>query len=42
MSGYSLANIMKMDETDPEQMDAAAEKIRAKLTDYGVNTGVDA
>ena len=42
MSGYSLANVMKMDETDPAQMDAAAEKIRAKLTEYGVNTGVDA
>ncbi|WP_459612662.1 HIT family protein [Corynebacterium urogenitale] len=42
MSGYSLANVMKMDETDPAQMDAAAEKIRAKLAEYGVNTGVDA
>ena len=42
MSGYSLANVMKMDETDPAQMDVAAEKIRAKLTEYGVNTGVDA
>lgn len=31
MSGYSLANVMRMDETDPEQMDAAAEKIRAAL-----------
>lgn len=39
MSGYSLQNIMKMDETDPAQMDSAAEKIRAELRDQGV-TGV--
>lgn len=32
MSGYSLANVMKPDETDDEQMDAAAEKLRAALS----------
>lgn len=31
MSGYSLANAMKMDQTDPEQMDAAAAKLREQL-----------
>ncbi|KGM18648.1 HIT family protein [Corynebacterium auriscanis] len=31
MSGYSLANVMKMDETDPAKMEAAADKIRAIL-----------
>lgn len=42
MSGYSLANVMKMDETDPAQMDAAAEKILAALKAQGVETGVEA
>lgn len=42
MSGYSLANVMKMDETDPAQMDAAAEKIVAALKAQGVETGVEA
>ncbi|MBC2681238.1 HIT family protein [Corynebacterium anserum] len=41
MSGYSLATVMKMDETDPAQMDAAAEKIRAALEAQGVDTGVE-
>lgn len=31
MSGYNLANIMKMDETDPAKMDEAADKLRAAL-----------
>ena len=31
MSGYSLANVMKMDETDPQKMEEAADKIRAAL-----------
>jgi histidine triad (HIT) family protein len=36
MSGYNLSNIMGMDDTDPAQMDAAAEKIRAGLRAQGV------
>ncbi|MBP3948873.1 HIT family protein [Corynebacterium sp. Marseille-P3884] len=31
MSGYSLQNIMRVDDTDPAEMDAAAEKLRAEL-----------
>nr|VDG64050.1 diadenosine tetraphosphate (Ap4A) hydrolase [Streptococcus thermophilus] len=31
MSGYSLQNIMKMDETDDAQMDDAAAKLREQL-----------
>lgn len=31
MSGYSLANIIPADQTDPEQMDAAAAKLRERL-----------
>lgn len=31
MSGYNLASVMKMDETDPEQMDRAAALIREGL-----------
>lgn len=31
MSGYSLADVIPADETDPAQMDAAAEKLRAAL-----------
>lgn len=27
MSGYSLQNVMRMDETDPEKMDESADKI---------------
>lgn len=37
MSGYNLANALSMDETDPAQMDAAAEKIRAGLRARGVD-----
>ncbi|WP_297006501.1 HIT family protein [uncultured Corynebacterium sp.] len=37
MSGYNLTNAMSMDETDPVQMDAAAEKIRAGLRARGVD-----
>lgn len=37
MSGYSLQNIMRMDETDPAKMDEAAEKIRAALRGLGVD-----
>lgn len=36
MSGYDLANALGMDETDPAQMDAAAEKIREGLRARGV------
>lgn len=32
MSGYSLANAMKPDETDDAEMDEAAEKLRAALS----------
>ena len=39
MSGYSLQNIIPMDQTDPAKMDEAAAKIRAGLRDQGV-TGV--
>ena len=35
MSGYSLANIMQMDETDPAKMDDAAARIRAELRKQG-------
>ncbi len=42
MSGYSLANAMNMDDTDPAQMDAAAHKIREALAEAGVETGVTA
>ena len=31
MSGYSLANVMRPDETDPAQMDLAAQKLREEL-----------
>ena len=31
MSGYSLSNVMKMDETNPRKMEEAADKIRAAL-----------
>ena len=31
MSGYSLQNIMRVDDTDPAEMDAAAEKLRTEL-----------
>ena len=31
MSGYSLANVMRPDETDPTQMDLAAQKLREEL-----------
>ncbi|GAB3086376.1 HIT family protein [Corynebacterium aquatimens] len=31
MSGYSLQNIMRADETDAEKMDEAAQKLRAAL-----------
>lgn len=31
MSGYNLSTIMPADSTDPEKMDAAAEKLRAAL-----------
>ena len=31
MSGYSLQNIMRVDDTDPAEMEAAAEKLRAEL-----------
>lgn len=31
MSGYSLQNIMRVDDTDPAEMDSAAEKLRAEL-----------
>lgn len=41
MSGYSLQNIMRADDTDPDAMDAAAAKIRAELTEAGIDTGVD-
>lgn len=36
MSGYDLANALGMDETDPAQMDTAAEKIREGLRARGV------
>ncbi len=32
MSGYSLANALRADDTDPAKMDAAAETIREGLT----------
>ena len=31
MSGYSLANVIPADQTDPEQMDEAAAKLRERL-----------
>lgn len=31
MSGYSLQNIMRVDDTDPAEMDSAAAKLRAEL-----------
>lgn len=37
MSGYNLANALGMDQTDPAEMDAAAEKIRAGLRARGVS-----
>ena len=40
MSGYSLQNIMRADDTDADAMDAAAAKIRAELTKAGIDTGV--
>ena len=39
MSGYNLANALGMNDTDADEMDAAAEKIRAGLRAQGV-TGV--
>lgn len=36
MSGYSLQNIIPMDQTDPAKMDDAAAKIRAGLRSQGV------
>lgn len=36
MSGYNLSNIMGPDDTDPAQMDAAADKIRTGLRAQGV------
>ncbi|AHI02552.1 HIT family protein [Corynebacterium falsenii] len=40
MSGYNLQNIMKMDETDPEKMDDAAERIREQLRSAGVESSL--
>ncbi|WP_287863736.1 HIT family protein [Corynebacterium sp.] len=37
MSGFSLQNVMRMDETDPEKMDDSAAKIRAALLRQGVD-----
>lgn len=37
MSGFSLQNVMRMDETDPEKMDDSAAKIRAALLEQGVD-----
>lgn len=37
MSGYSLQNVMRMDETDPEKMDESAAKIRQALQAQGVD-----
>ena len=37
MSGYSLQNVMRMDETDPEKMDESADKIRKGLLAQGVD-----
>ena len=37
MSGFSLQNVMRMDETDPEKMDDSAAKIRAALLKQGVD-----
>ncbi|WP_130840947.1 HIT family protein [Corynebacterium neomassiliense] len=36
MSGYNLATALSMDETDPQRMDDAAERIRAGLRARGV------
>lgn len=36
MSGYNLATALGMDETDPQRMDDAAERIRAGLRARGV------
>ena len=41
MSGYSLANVMRANETDDAKMDEAAQKIRERLTAQGVTTGVE-
>lgn len=37
MSGFSLQNVMRTDETDPEKMDDSAAKIRAALLKQGVD-----
>ena len=37
MSGYSLQNVMRMDETDPATMDESAAKIREALLGQGVD-----
>ncbi|WP_408924769.1 HIT family protein [Corynebacterium sp. YSMAA1_1_F7] len=37
MSGYSLQNVMRMDETDPATMDESAAKIREALLSQGVD-----
>lgn len=37
MSGFSLQNVMRMDETAPEKMDDSAAKIRAALLEQGVD-----
>lgn len=37
MSGFSLQNVMRTDETDPEKMDDSAAKIRAALLRQGVD-----
>ena len=37
MSGFSLQNVMRMDETDPEKMGDSAAKIRAALLKQGVD-----
>lgn len=40
MSGYDLSTIMAMDETDPQAMEDAADKIRRALSSRGVDTGL--
>ncbi|MEJ6550768.1 HIT family protein [Corynebacterium sp. USCH3] len=40
MSGYDLSKALGMNDTDPDQMDAAAEKIRAGLRSRGVDVSV--
>ncbi|MGJ0184837.1 HIT family protein [Corynebacterium glyciniphilum] len=37
MSGYDLSNALGMNDTDPEKMDEAAEKIRSGLRSRGVD-----